>query len=437
MDDSPVLKKRNRELAILNSIARELNSTINLDETLEKALSQTLELLDLRTGWIYLINEENSEPKLACARNLPPGLEENPEVMEGWCHCLNRFAEGDLPSAVNVDMLTCSRLARIREGKNGLKYHSSIPLYTRAGKKLGILNIATQSWHKLSDDELRILNTMADFISIAVERSRLFEELQRRKQREIDTMKRELQIAHDMQMALLPDRPPEVEGIELAGICEPSREVGGDYYNYIRMDDKRVAIVISDVSGKGMQAATIAMRFNEMLRYESSETDDPVEILKRLDRSLLGRIPENMFITAGIAVVDTEKKSLMIASAANPEIYHYSSEKREVQPLRVIGFPLGIMEEPEEEEPFKSREIPLNPGDAVVLTSDGVEEARDPEGEFYGGERLADVILGSCREEKSAEDIRDDIREDVRNFMRDSSQSDDITIIVLKAGPEI
>jgi len=437
MDVSPVLKRRNRELAILNSIARELNSTINLDETLEKALSQTLELLDLRTGWIYLINEETSEPKLACARNLPPGLKENPEVMEGWCHCMNRFVEGDLPSAVNVDMLTCSRMARIREGKNGLKYHSSIPLYTRAGKKLGILNIATESWHKLNEDELRILTTMADFISIAVERARLFEELQKRKQREIDSMKRELQIAHDMQMALLPDGPPEIEGIELAGVCEPSREVGGDYYSYIRLDEKRVAVVISDVSGKGMQAATIAMRFNEMLRYESSGSDDPVEILKRLDRSLLGRIPEGMFITAGIAVVDTEKSRLRIASAANPEIYHYSSEKKKVQPLRVIGFPLGIMEEPEEEEPFKSREIPLNPGDTVVLTSDGVEEARDPEGEFYGGERLSDVILSSSRERKGAEGIRDDIMEDVRKFMRDSSQSDDITIIVLKARQKI
>ncbi|MFO7915302.1 MAG: GAF domain-containing SpoIIE family protein phosphatase [Candidatus Krumholzibacteriales bacterium] len=433
MDDSPLLEKRNRELAILNSIARELNSTINLDETLEKALSETLELLDLRTGWIYLIDEETSEPELACFRNLPPGLKDNPEVMTGWCHCLNRFAGDDLLSAVNVDMLTCSRLRKIKEGKNGLKYHSSIPLYTRAGKKLGILNIASGSWHKLDDDELRILTTMADFISIAVERARLFEELQRRKQREIDTMKHELQIAHDMQMALLPDRPPEIEGVELAGVCEPSREVGGDYYNYIRFDDKRVAIVISDVSGKGMQAATIAMRFNEMLRYESRGEDDPVQILKRLDRSLLGRIPEKMFITAGIAVVDTEKKSLRVASAANPEIYHYSAEEKEVQPLGITGFPLGIMEETEEEEPFKSGEISLRPNDAVVLTSDGVEEARDPEGDFYGSERLVDVILNSCGEGKSAEGIRDDIMKDVRNFMRDSSQSDDITIIVLKA----
>ncbi|MBD3178339.1 MAG: SpoIIE family protein phosphatase, partial [Candidatus Latescibacteria bacterium] len=384
MDDSPLLERRNRELAILNSIARELNATINLQETLEKALSETLDLLDLRTGWIYLLDEESGEPELAAVRNLPPGLKENPEVMKGWCHCLKRFSRDELPSAVNVDILSCSRLGQIKEGKDGLKYHSSIPLFTRKGKKLGILNIATQSWHKLSEEELRILNTMADFISIAVERSRLFEELQRRKQLEIDTMKRELQIAHDMQMALLPERPPRLEGVELSGVCKPSREVGGDYYSYLQLDSRKLAIVISDVSGKGMQAATIAMRFNEMLLYESKEADQPVELLKKLDRSLLGRIPDEMFITAGIAVLDIRNRSLNIASAANPEIYLYSAGKEEVVGLEITGFPLGIFEEPEVEEPFKNREINLNPGDVVVFTSDGVEEARGSGGEFYG-----------------------------------------------------
>jgi serine phosphatase RsbU (regulator of sigma subunit) len=434
MNQSTILKRRNRELEILNSIARELNSTVDLEETLDKALAETLELLDLQTGWIYLLDEETEEPRLASARNLPPGLRDNPEVMEGYCHCLKKFTGDDLHTAVNVDILTCSRLASVKDGKKGLKYHSSIPLYTRKGKKLGILNIATRAWHKLSEDELRILNTMADFISIAVERARLFEELQRRKQREIDLMKHELQMAHDMQMALLPERPPELKGAELAGICRPSREVGGDYYSYLRLDDGRPALVLSDVSGKGMQAATIAMRFNEMLRYEARGAGSPLEILKRLDRSLLGRIPDEMFITAAIAVLDPEMETLKIASAASPEVVHYLSDSGEVKNLMITGFPLGIFEEPETEteEPFGSLEVKLSPGDAVVFTSDGVEEARNPEGEFYGVDRLSTVV-GECGgRDDSAGDMRDAIINDLTGFMGDSSQSDDITIIVLK-----
>lgn len=433
MSERDVLEKRNRELAILNSIARELNATINLGETLDRALSETMELLNLKTGWIYLVDSESGEPELAASRNLPPGLTADPGAMKGWCNCLRRYVKGELESADNIDVLNCSRLSKLVNGKNGLNYHSSIPLNTRAGSKLGVLNIASESWRRLEPEDLRILTTMADFISVAVERSMLFEELQRSKQRQIDAMESELRIAHDMQMALLPDRPPDIPGVRIAGICIPSSHVGGDYYNFLDLSGTKTGIVLSDVSGKGMQAATVAMRFNEMLLYEASDLIDPAEILKGLDRSLAGRIPPEMFITAGIAVLDRSEMSLHIASAANPEIYYYSSENEEVRPLGITGFPLGMFQEDIDPEPFKSGKLVLEKGDAVIFTSDGVEEARNPEGDFFGGERLSDIFLKSCREELDAAGIRDRIIEVLKEFMGKSPQTDDITIIVLRS----
>ncbi|MDZ7860434.1 MAG: GAF domain-containing SpoIIE family protein phosphatase [Candidatus Krumholzibacteriota bacterium] len=435
MSDSDILKKRNRELKVFNSIARELNATVNLSETLQKALTETLQLMELETGWIYLLDDESGEMTLSADENLPPGLKENSEVMEGPCNCQRKFANDKLTFPVNVDSIACSRLSKLNKGNNGLKYHTSIPLYTRNGAKLGILNLARRKWHKMNDNQLNLLNTIADFISVAVERSKLFEELQRIKQNKIDVMEHELQAARDMQMSLLPDKPPKIAGIELSAVCVPSREVGGDYYNYLRLDDNKLAIVLSDVSGKGMQGATIAMRFNEILRYEVRGVTDPAEILKRLDKSLLSIMPPTMFITAGIAVLDTEEKSLNIASAANPEIYHYSAKKNSVRPLEITGLPLGILEEQISDEPFKSGEVLLEPGDAVVFTSDGVEEARDEAGSFYGRERLSDVILRICGEKKGAEEIRAGITEDLKDFTSDSPQSDDITIIVLSVDP--
>lgn len=434
MNDASALEKRNRELTILNSIARELNGTVNLDQTLRTALAQATELLDLETGWVFLLDEETGEPHLASSQNLPPGMVDNPEIMTGWCHCLNKYARGDLQAAVNIDLVTCSRLKKLDDGRNGLKFHSSIPLYTRDGLRLGILNIASGSWRKLTEDDLRILNTIAGFISIAVERSRLFEELQMRKQREIDVMKRELEIAHDMQMALLPKVPPELHGYELSGLCIPSSHVGGDYYNYLFLDDerKKLAVVIADVSGKEMQAATVAMRFNEMLRYEARGLVKPREILNGIDRSLIGRIPPNMFITAGILVLDTEDGIARIASAANPEIHYYSSADDSVRPLGITGFPLGMFEEAVSEEPFQSGEITLQKGDVVVLASDGVEEARNSKGEFYGTQRLSDIILDVCGRGLSAYDIREAIIENVKAFVEEAPQNDDITIVVLK-----
>ncbi len=167
------LRRRNYELSILNTIARALNSSVELDQTLQTGLAQVAELLGLHTGWVWLINEETGKTYLAAFQNLPPALQNKPRRMKGACHCLDTFLEGDLEGAANVNVLTCSRLSGLVDGTDGLRYHASIPLYAR-GKKLGVLNVASTDWRELSSDDLRLLYTIGDLLSIAIERSRLF-----------------------------------------------------------------------------------------------------------------------------------------------------------------------------------------------------------------------------------------------------------------------
>lgn len=167
------LRRRNHELSILNAIARALNSSVELDQTLQTGLSQVAELLGLHTGWVWLINEETGKTYLAATQNLPPALQNKPRRMKGACHCLDTYLEGDLEGAANVNVLTCSRLSGLVDGTDGLRYHASIPLYAR-GKKLGVLNVASTDWRELSPDDLRLLYTIGDLLSIAIERSRLF-----------------------------------------------------------------------------------------------------------------------------------------------------------------------------------------------------------------------------------------------------------------------
>ena len=108
--DVEKLRRRNRELSILNSIAQALNRSVDLDQALKAALAQVADLLDLRTGWIWLLHEETGESYLAAAQNLPPGLANNPRRMEGSCYCLDTYRAGDLDGAANVKVITCSRL---------------------------------------------------------------------------------------------------------------------------------------------------------------------------------------------------------------------------------------------------------------------------------------------------------------------------------------
>lgn len=167
------LRRRNRELSILNSIAEALNRSVDLDQALQAALSQAAELLDLKTGWVWLLSEESGETYLAAAQNLPPGLANNPELMQGSCYCLDTYRAGDLDGAANVNVITCSRLKKLVDGTAGLRYHASIPLYAH-GKSLGVLNLASTDWRELTPGDLRLLYTLGDLLSIAIERARLY-----------------------------------------------------------------------------------------------------------------------------------------------------------------------------------------------------------------------------------------------------------------------
>ena len=162
-----------RELRILNEIAQALNRSIDLDAALQTTLAQMAALFDLHTGWIWLHNERTNEFYLAAAQNLPPALADNPARMEGWCYCLESYEEGDLEGAANVNVITCTRLKNLVQGTDGLRYHASIPLYAH-GKELGVLNLASTDWRELSADDLRLLYTVGDLLSIAIERARLY-----------------------------------------------------------------------------------------------------------------------------------------------------------------------------------------------------------------------------------------------------------------------
>jgi two-component system, NarL family, sensor kinase len=172
--DQPMgLQRRNRELEILNEIATALNESVDLSQSLEVALSHVANLLGLRAGWVWLLREGTGAPYLAAARNLPPGLADRPEKMEGNCYCLDTFRAGDMAGAANVNVVACSRLRWLEEGTDGLAHHASIPLYARDAR-LGVMNVASPEWRQLSAEELRLLHTIGEMVATAVERARLY-----------------------------------------------------------------------------------------------------------------------------------------------------------------------------------------------------------------------------------------------------------------------
>jgi two-component system, NarL family, sensor kinase len=172
MDDATTLAQRNRELSILNTIAADLNRETDLERALTITLRHVAELCGLRTGWVWLL-DETGEAMLAASCNLPPALASAPERMCGSCYCLDTYRAGAMDGADNISIVTCSRLKPLVDGTDGLRFHASIPLFAH-GRRLGVLNVASTSWQRISPDELRLLATAGDLLSIAIERARLF-----------------------------------------------------------------------------------------------------------------------------------------------------------------------------------------------------------------------------------------------------------------------
>lgn len=162
-----------RDLRILKIVAEALNGALDLDEALQTVLASVAELLDLQTGWIWLLGP-TGESYLAAARELPPALAPDSKRMQGSCYCLDKFEAGDLDGAANIGVLTCSRL-RGADATRGLRCHASVAIHAR-GRRLGVLNVAAPDWRELTDAELRVLSTVGNMLGTAVERARLFAE---------------------------------------------------------------------------------------------------------------------------------------------------------------------------------------------------------------------------------------------------------------------
>jgi two-component system NarL family sensor kinase len=163
-----------KNLNILNAIAQALNAETRLQKALETALSQVVKWFDLRTAWIWLIHPETEQPYLAAGYQLPPALQERPELLTGTCYCLDAYLNSELDAVSNISEITCTRLKSLVGGTDDLRYHASVPLYARK-RKVGLLNVLSQHSQELDEDSLRILQIVGDMVGLAVERAQLFE----------------------------------------------------------------------------------------------------------------------------------------------------------------------------------------------------------------------------------------------------------------------
>jgi serine phosphatase RsbU (regulator of sigma subunit)/ketosteroid isomerase-like protein len=245
--------------------------------------------------------------------------------------------------------------------------------------------------------------------------------------RERERVEQELHVARSIQQASLPEEVPTLEGWQITPYYQPAREVGGDFYDFLKLPKGRLGIVVGDATGKGVPAALVMASARSMLRALAQASDfSPGDVLRRVNDPLVADIPANMFVTCFYAILDPESGSIIYANAGHdlPYLWHGG----DCEELKARGMPLGLMPGMGYEE----KEIVFEAGEAALLYSDGLVEAHNPKGEMFGFPRLRALVA----EHGQGGSLEEALLEELYSFVGDGwEQEDDITLLTLRRSP--
>jgi serine phosphatase RsbU (regulator of sigma subunit)/anti-sigma regulatory factor (Ser/Thr protein kinase) len=298
----------------------------------------------------------------------------------------------------------------------------AVPLVSQ-GELIGVLNLGPRlSEQDYSSDDRRLLDNLAAQAAPALRIGQLVRE----QEAEAATRQRfeqELEVARLIQQHFLPKELPELPGWQVAAYYRPAREVGGDFYDVIPLPDGRVGFVVGDVTDKGVPAALVMSATRSVLRASAQRLIEPGQVLERVNDHLCPDMPAKMFVTCLYGVLDPHSGRLRFANAGHDLPYVQTADG--VVELRARGMPLGLMPG----MPYEEKETVLQPGDSVLLHSDGVVEAHDPEREMFGFPRLKETMAGA----PGGHELIDRVLRDLEDFTGpDAEQEDDITMMTLQ-----
>jgi serine phosphatase RsbU (regulator of sigma subunit)/anti-sigma regulatory factor (Ser/Thr protein kinase) len=309
-------------------------------------------------------------------------------------------------------------LAKVRPGSIGLVH----PIYL--GETLvGTLTIAKSAPGGFSAVQANVVHTFADFLAIQIVNSHYTDELVRNR-----LVSRELEIAKTIQRSLLPKSIPRVSGYGLAGFCESANQVGGDFYDVIKISDDALLLIIADVMGKGIPAAIFAAILRSLLRAVPEWMNQPAALLGRVNRLLFEELSGvDMFITAQLVYVDSRARRITTASAGHCPVLLAVDKEGNVKTLSPEGLPLGILPD----TTFANHTEVLPKNCRVLLYTDGLTEARNASGEFFGQDRLIRWLRKTGTTKRTAEELKEELAAELASFQASSALRDDQTFLIM------
>jgi len=403
-----------RTLLLLNEIARELTSILNLDQLLKRIAELLSRLIDYQMFSILLLDATGEKLQHRFAVRFQENIHLKHDVPVG--RGVVGYAAQRKQAVLVPDVSKDPRYVLLNpETRSEL----AVPLIYK-DKAIDVLDLEHTRRGFFTDDHKRTITTLAAQIAIAVENAQLYEEIARQERR----LERDLALARELQVRLLPQTRPKLTNLEVAARFVPARAIGGDLYDFVDYSLSRLGIIIGDVSGKGAPAAIYAALVSGILRSHAPIEPAPAEMLSAVNNSLGERRIDAQFVSIIYAVWDDAMRTLQVANSGLPRPI-YSHDGR-IEIIEATGLPLGLFDDAEYDE-FTFR---AKPGDMFVFFSDGILDACNTDGELFGRQRVEQITAESA--DKSADYVVDSLFEAVEKHAAGVDPFDDQTVVAIK-----
>ena len=407
------VKEESLKKEILLEIDRQLSSTMELEEVLQTILNSVRRVVDCNAAGIFLVNKKTQEIEEVEVLGYDPALQTDLslKIGQGLIGYVGKTGESIMVPDVRQDPRYVNARAETLS--------EMVAPISLNGEIIGVFNLESNALNAFDQEDLAQLKVFANQAAISIERARLHRLATR--QRKISE---ELSIARQIQLSFLPKQSPSIPGFDLAGTNIPSEQVGGDYYDFIRIVDNQTGIVIGDVSGKGVPAALIMASFRASLLAEIRNNYAIRTILRKVNRLLYESMERDNFVTAIYGVLDSAKRVFTFSNAGhNPPLC--LRHTGEVEYLQQGGLTLGVLPD----SAYHEKALHLKSGDLIIFYTDGVTEALNAQKQEFGLPRLIDLIKKG--QSLSAAELMQSILDSVHQFT-EGNRSDDLTLIVAK-----
>ena len=405
------------QLKALIEISNNLGSTLSVKEILPKLLDSLFNIfVQADRGFVIMRPRPDAPLVPVASKARKPGDEDNMRISR----TIVEQAVAGKKAILSADAASDERF-NMAQSIADFQIRSLIcaPLIAKDGEVLGVIQIDTRNqMSRFSDQDLQVLAGVANQSSIAMDNARLHEDAVKQR-----ALQRDLEVANQMQHALLPSKSPQVPGYHFFEFYESAYLVGGDYYDYVMLPEDRFAVIVGDVAGKGVSAAILMAKLSGDVRFWLAREPDTAKAMGEINASFSSHGWDDRFVTMVIAVIDPRTQTLELVNAGHmpPMLRNASGEVIEIGG-DITGLPVGVMDD----YVFESYRRDLEPGDFVTIFTDGFSEAMNSNRDLYGIEKMIEIL---SNKEVGPYELGQHLLDDVRTFAGDFPQSDDMCLV--------